>query len=66
MLFRSVVPVIEAASFYNPEVKRVITSDNLEHVMQVIKAQPEYISMKSQLDRLKDLGIVDARIKMEG
>lgn len=63
---RGVVPVIEAASFYNPEVKRVITSDNLEHVMKVIKAQPEYISMKSQLDRLKDLGLVDARIKMEG
>ncbi len=61
-----VVPVVEAASFYNPEVKRIITSDNLEHVMQIIKAQPEYISMKSQLDRLKDLGIVDARIKMEG
>ena len=34
--------------------------------MQIIKAQPEYISMKSQLDRLKDLGVVDARIKMEG
>lgn len=59
-----VVPIIEAASFYNPEVKRVITSNNLEHVMRVIREQPEYISMRSQLDRLKELGEIDARIKM--
>lgn len=57
-----VIPLIEAAPFLTTEVKRVISSQNMEHAMEVISKQKGYISMSSQLERLQQKGLVDARM----
>lgn len=54
-----VVPVIEAATLTDINIKRMIGSSEIKDVMEAVKKQPNYISMSSQIIRLKELGIID-------
>ena len=57
-----VVPVVEAASFLNSDLKKMLGVASFTQIMQTIKEQPDYISMNSQIIRLKELGLIDSRI----
>lgn len=58
-----VLPVIEAAPFTNPEIKRLLCGSDFSSTMSALSKQPDYISMNSQIERLKKLGLVDERVK---
>lgn len=57
-----VVPVIEAASLTDKNIRNMIGTKSFGEIMSAIKAQKSYISMSSQIKRLKDMGIIDNRI----
>lgn len=58
-----VVPVIEAASFAESHVKRLLANNDFVETMSALEKQESYISMNSQIERLKILGAIDDRIK---
>lgn len=57
-----VVPVVEA-SFFNNEIKKLIGTASFETIVEAIVEQPNYISMSSQIIRLKELGIIDNEVQ---
>lgn len=58
-----VVPVNESAPFGSSEIKKLIGNVSIQQVIEEIKKQDGYISMNSQINRNKGLGLIDARMQ---
>lgn len=56
-----VVPVVEAASFMNQDIKKHLGVSSFSEIISVVKKQDDYISMASQIESLKKLGLIDNR-----
>lgn len=60
---KGVVPVIEGSLFNNKDVKMLLGVATPFEIMNELEKQPEYISMSSQINRLKNLGQICHRTK---
>lgn len=58
---KGVVPILEAAPFNNEKIKNMFGTSSFSEIMKVLKEQEGYISMASQIERLKRIGIIDWR-----
>lgn len=58
------VPILEAAPFDNPNIKKLVGVEPIYKVIEEVKKEKTYISFESQFNRLKELGLVDCRSEM--